>query len=248
MRDKVKLFMVFDILGDVVRTGPQLWYVDRDRLEDVKNHVLDLILICRLLKDDLPSYLDFNKIFDYMLFHDLPEAITGDITAFEGVSKEERERVTKLAIDYLNDKFNKIVDVSGIINGFENKIDLEAKVANMIDKLHSSTTFIKYQAEKDINIDDPRIIPELRNHPFVVKKIAEGKDLADIFYEFHLQSINISDDECKKYNITREDADRIVGVIRSFASEIYSQKIDRTLFDCKDDFPKLAMKYNRKIS
>lgn len=33
----VKLFMVFDILRDTVRTGPQLWFIDRKRLEDVKS-------------------------------------------------------------------------------------------------------------------------------------------------------------------------------------------------------------------
>ena len=45
--DDVKLYMVFDILGDIVRSGPQLWHIERERLEDVKNHVLDLLLIYR---------------------------------------------------------------------------------------------------------------------------------------------------------------------------------------------------------
>ena len=42
---EVKLFMVFDILGDTIRTGPQLWFVDRERLEDIKDHILDLLLM-----------------------------------------------------------------------------------------------------------------------------------------------------------------------------------------------------------
>lgn len=50
LKQEVKLFMVFDILGDVVRTGPQLWHVSRERLEDVKNHVFDLMSITRILK------------------------------------------------------------------------------------------------------------------------------------------------------------------------------------------------------
>ena len=84
---EVKLFMVFDILGDTIRTGPQLWCINRKRLEDVKNHIFDLLLIARILQKRLPNSLDFNKINDYILCHDLPEAITGDITKFEGVSK-----------------------------------------------------------------------------------------------------------------------------------------------------------------
>ena len=48
--NEVKLFMIFDILGDTVRTGPLLWQIERKRLEDVKNHILDLLLIARILK------------------------------------------------------------------------------------------------------------------------------------------------------------------------------------------------------
>ena len=59
-------------------------------------------------------------------------------------------------------------------------------------------------------MNDPRIIPELRNHPFVVEKIREGKDLADIFFEFHMKSVVITDEECERYSISREDADKIV--------------------------------------
>lgn len=195
--EEVKLFMVFDILGDTVRTGPQLWYIDRKRLEDVKNHILDLILIARILKKYFPVNIDYDKINDYIICHDLPEAITGDITKFEGVSDGEIKRVTKIAIDYLTNKFGNILDFSNLLNNYENRTDIESKIVHMIDKVHSATTFIKYQSENNINMDDPRIIPELRNHPFVVKKISEGKDLADIFFEFHLSAVNITEEECQ---------------------------------------------------
>lgn len=178
--NEVKLFMLFDILGDTVRTGPQLWQINRERLEDVKNHTLDLLLIARILKN------------------------------------------------------------------YENRIDIEAKIVHMIDKVHSATTFIKYQSEKDIDMNDPRIIPQLRNHPFVVKKIAEGKDLADIFFEFHLNAVNITDDECQKYCIKREEANNIVDTVKGFAQELYNQKLNGTLLNDEKGFPKDAMIYRRK--
>lgn len=241
----VKLFMVFDILGDTERTGPLLWQIERKRLEDIKNHILDLLLIARILKKYFPDNIDYNKINDYIMCHDLPEAITGDITKFEGVSGEEIRRVTNLAIDYLSNRFGNVLDLGTILNNYENRVDIESKIVNMIDKVHSSTTFIKYQSEKNIDMDDPRIIPVLRNHPFVVKKIEEGKDLADIFFEFHMKSVNITDEECERYAISREIADKIVNAIRAFANEMYNQKLNGTLLDAKKDFPTDAMKYNR---
>lgn len=241
----VKLFMIFDILGDTERTGPILWKIERKRLEDIKNHILDLLLIARILRKYFPSYISFDKIYDYIICHDLPEAITGDITKFEGISNEEIKNVTNLAINYLSSEFNDVLDFKNILNNYENRIDIESKIVNMIDKVHSSTTFIKYQTEKDVNMDAPGIIPSLRNHPFVVEKIAEGKDLADIFFEFHIKAIVITDEECTKYNISRDDANKIVEAIRGFANDFYSKKINKTLFDVKKEFPKEAMQYNR---
>jgi len=243
--EEVKLFMIFDILGDTERTGPLLWKIERKRLEDIKNHILDLLLIARILKKYFPTILDYNKINDYIMCHDLPEAITGDITKFEGVSDDEIKRVTNLAIEYLSNKFGNVLDFRTILYNYENRSDIESKVINMIDKVHSSTTFIKYQSEQDIDMNNPKIIPKLRNHPFVVKKIAEGKDLADIFFEFHMKSVDITDEECKKYAINREEADKIVNVIRAFANEMYNQKLNGILLDAKKDFPNEAMKYNR---
>ena len=242
---EVKLFMIFDILGDTERSGPLLWKIERYRLEDIKNHILDLILIARILKRYLPDSIDFNKVIDYIICHDLPEAITGDITKFEGVSEEEIKRVTQIAIDYLSECFNNIIDFKTILNNYEARKDIETKVVHMIDKVHSSTTFIKYQSEQNVDMNDPRIIKELRYHPFVDAKINEGYDLADIFFEFHMKAVNITDEECKKYRISREDANSIVEAIRGFANEFYSQKLNQTLLNVKNDFPKEAMEYNK---
>ena len=38
--------------------------------------------MARILKKHFPEFLDYDKIYDYMMCHDLPEAITGDITGF----------------------------------------------------------------------------------------------------------------------------------------------------------------------
>ena len=246
--EEVKLFMIFDILGDTVRTGPLLWKIDRFRLEDVKNHTLDLLLISRILKKYLPNNIDYNKIYDYIICHDLPEAITGDITKFEGISETEIKRVTNIAIEYLSNKFNSIIDFKTILNNYENRSDIESKIVHMIDKVHSSTTFIKYQTEQNINMDNPDVIEELRNKPIVIKKKKEGKDLADIFYEFHIKAVNITDEECQKYNISKEDANKIVNIIKSFAQSFYQQKLNNTLLINKNEFPQVAMIYNRNLN
>lgn len=244
---EVKLFMLFDILGDTVRSGMLQWQIERDRLEDVKNHILDLILIAKILEKHLPSYIDMDKVIEYIIVHDLPEAITGDITKFEGVSDEEIDRVTRLAIEYIIEHFNDIMDFATLIPAYEEKRDIESKIVKMIDKVHSATTFIKYQTEKNIDMNKPTIMHSLRYLSFVDEKIKEGYDLADIFYEFHIKAVSFNDEELIKYNISREDADKIVFAIKGFADELYKQKLNNTLFNFKNDLPKDAMIYNRLV-
>ena len=243
-KEEVQLYFVFDILNDVVRRGPILWKVDRERLADVKNHSFDLLLIFKILEKYFPKSLDAKKIENYMMFHDLPEAITWDITKFEGVSEEEIKRVTQIAIDWLDETFKSITNVKEILEGYENRVDIEAKISHMIDKVHSAIEFIKYQSEQDIDMDNPEIPHSLRNHPFVVKKTNEGKDVADIFYEFHMKAVDITEDECVKYGITSQEANEIVSAIRDFMAEMYNQKVNKTIFNIKNEFPNDAMIYN----
>lgn len=69
--------------------------------------------------------------------------------------------------------------------------------------------------------------------------------MADIFFEFHMKSVDITNEECEKYSISKENADKIVNAIRAFANEMYNQKLNGTLLNVKKDFPTDAMKYNR---
>lgn len=241
--NNVKLFMVFDILEDTIRSGPLLWGIKRERLEDVKNHILDLILMYRILEQYLPKNLDGMKMIDYMIIHDLPEAITGDITKFEGISEEERKRVNDIAIYYLISRFDSIINFSELSTSYERKDDLEAKIVSLLDAVSSAITFLKYECEGKIDIKSPNIIPELK--PYVELAHETHKDIGTIFYEYHRKRIKFSDEECKKYNITREEADYITEIITSFLDEFYNQKANGSLINIKSTFPKSATIYKR---
>lgn len=237
-KDNVRLFMIFDILGDTLRSGPLEWAVSRKRLEDVKNHVFDLVVMYRLLERYLPSDLDGMKMIDYMIVHDLPEALTGDITKFEGVSDEERERVNNIAIDFLIRTFNDVLDFRKLLLGFESKKDIEAKIVSMLDAVSSAVTFLKYECEGDIDMNNPSIIPELK--PYIDYAKSAGIDIGDVFYEYHRKRINFTDEECKKYKIERMEANYIAEVIAGFLDEFYSQKKDASLITVSEIFPESA--------
>lgn len=241
MEKEARLYLLFDMLGDLVRSGPQQWKIKRFRTEDVKNHIFDLILMTKIIKPWLPGYIDTDKMIDYAIVHDLAEVITGDITTFEGITREEKERVNKIAIAFLSNEYGDIINLKRLINDYENKNDIEAKILHMLDKINSCIPFLKYDNEKEVDMDNPLIIECLRNNPGVVELRKQGLRLGELFYRWHLKSVNITDEEIKKYNISTEDAKIITNTIKILIKSIHDQI--PIMKEITESFPKEATLY-----
>jgi len=234
---EAKLYMIFDMLGDIPRTGPLIWKVDRARTEDIKDHIFDLIIMVKILQKHFPPYIDIDKIIEYALVHDLEEAITGDITAFEGISKEEKTRRNAIAMNYLIEKFGSILDFKTLMIGYEKRIDIESHILHMLDKVQSSIPFIKYDSEHTIDRDSTNIIEPLRNCQAVQDGRKRGMSVSEIFYEYHLKSVVITDEQIKKYGISESDARKIENAIKAFMKCINVEA--RQIGQICSDFPKM---------
>lgn len=243
MEKEARYFLTYDMLGDLKRSGPVQWKVNRFRTEDVKDHTLDLIVMIKLLIPHLPSFINMSKMIDYALFHDNEEIITGDMTGFEGVSKEEKERVNGIAMRYLINEYNDIMNIKDSLENYEDKVDIEAKIVSMLDKLCSCIPFLKYDFEDKVDMDNPDIIDSLRNNSGVVKLKEQGLSLGEIFYVWHMRKVIFSDEELVKYNISRDIADSIVNTIKLFMESIVSES--KQLNKIVDCFPQEAMVYRR---
>lgn len=241
MENQAKLYLIFDMLGDMKRSGPLLWHVNRERLEDIKDHIFDIIALDKILEPYMPVHINHERIIELALVHDIEEVITGDITEFEGVSKEEKERVNKRAIDYLVQSFGKIFPFKSLFKEFEEKTTIESKICHIYDKVQCILTFAKYDSEELIDMDNPLIIEELRKLPLIENGKKEGKTLSELFYDYHIKAVNMSDEEIEKYNITRAEADSICTVIRAFVDDVVIQT--KRINEIKNEFSKDASVY-----
>ena len=241
MEKEAKFFVLCDLMGDLVRSGPLQWKIDRFRTEDLKDHIFDLILMTKEIKPYLPSYINTDRMIDYAIVHDLAEVITGDITGFDGVSPEEKERVTKIAIDYLKEMYGDINNFRELVASYEEKKDIEAKVLKLLDSISSCNAFVKYDSEHKIDMDNPAVNECLRCNPGVLKLREQYQTLKEVFYIWHSRKIKFTDEEIAKYNISREDANKIVYYARTLMDAIYNQfeHID----EVTSSFPKDATKY-----
>ena len=238
MGEQARLYLIFDMLGDMERSGPLLWHVNRERLEDIKDHVFDIIAMDKILEPYMPVHINHERIIDLALVHDLEEVLTGDITGFEGVSKEEKDRVNQIAIDYLVENFGRLLPFKKLFYEFENNTTIEAKICHIFDKVQSILPFAKYDQEQLIAMDNPLIIESLRKLPLIENGRKEGKTLSELFYDYHIKSINITDEEVELYHITRAEADSICAVIKRFIDDVIVQT--KNIRQIKEEFPENA--------
>ena len=238
MIEQAKLYLIFGMLGDMKRSGPVLWHVNRERVEDIKDHIFDIITMDKILEPYMPVHIDHEKIIYLALVHDIEEVLTGDITQFEGVSPEEKDRVNKIAIDYLTETYGRLIPFRRLFNEFENQTTIESKICHIFDKVQSILPFAKYESEELIDMDNPLIIESLRKLPLIEEGKKEGKTLSELFYDYHIKSINITDEEVELYHITRAEADSICAVIKRFIDDVIVQT--KNIKHIKEEFPENA--------
>lgn len=106
------------------------------RRESVAEHSWRLALMAMLLRDDLPE-IDMDKVIQMCLIHDLGEAFTGDIAAF---NKTDSDRIKEDNIYHtwiqsfptpLKERFQ------FLLLEMEAQLTLEAKVYKALDKMEA---------------------------------------------------------------------------------------------------------------
>src|SRR3989338_6896951 len=102
MENIVELLHKIVKLKDLKRTG---WILKKiPTPESVADHSFRTSIMALLLADKLN--LDKNKCVQMALIHDISESIAGDITPHDKISKEEKYKLEKKAMEFLFKNIN----------------------------------------------------------------------------------------------------------------------------------------------
>ena len=142
MMEEQKKIMEIRKLLDFLKIAEQLKcntrhsYTSNGRLESVAEHSWRLALMAMLVGDEF-SELDMDKVVKMCLIHDMGEAITGDIPAFE--KTDDDRKIENKKVDQLTDTLPEPVrtEWKELFAEMEKLETQEAKLYKSLDKLEA---------------------------------------------------------------------------------------------------------------
>ncbi|KAK4779723.1 hypothetical protein SAY87_015829 [Trapa incisa] len=123
--------------------------------ESVADHMYRMALMA-LIARDLPG-LNRERCIKIALVHDIAEAIVGDITPSDGVTKEEKSRMESAALNEMCEVLGggmRAEEIKELWAEYENNASLEANLVKDFDKVELILQALEYETEHGMVLDE----------------------------------------------------------------------------------------------
>jgi putative hydrolases of HD superfamily len=133
--------------------------------ESIADHMYRMALITMLCPSTLASQLDMPRCTKMALIHDIAEALVGDITPVDGVSKTEKSRREEETVAYLTSGLLGAVPGLGGVDGaagedirkiwreYEDDETMEAHFVHDVDKIELLLQMVEYERSQGGRVD-----------------------------------------------------------------------------------------------
>ena len=131
-----RAFLDFLKVAERLKCNTRHSYTSSGRHESVAEHSWRLTMMAYFMQDEFPE-ADIDKVIKMCMFHDMGEAITGDIPAFEKTSadSDHENNVLDELLDTLPEPYR--TDLKELFAEMEALETLEAKIYKALDKLEA---------------------------------------------------------------------------------------------------------------
>ena len=131
-----RAFLDFLKVAEKLKCNTRHSYTSSGRHESVAEHSWRLTMMAYFMQDEFPE-ADIDKVIRMCMFHDMGEAITGDIPAFEKTSadSDHENHVMDELLDTLPEPYR--ADLKELFAEMEALETLEAKIYKALDKLEA---------------------------------------------------------------------------------------------------------------
>lgn len=184
IKNLLQFYLLATQLKDKIRRGWELWNIDRKRVESVAEHIYGTCILAISIDSEFDLNIDIHKVVMMLVLHEVEEVKIGDLTPFDKVTKEEKRKMGKQAVQEILNSLSKKADYIELIEEFEEMKTRESIFAKMCDKLEADIQCKLYCEEKSIDINKKENAHYLVENERIQKLLANGeKTLADFFIE-----------------------------------------------------------------
>ena len=143
-------------LTQQLKLTPRTGWVNHgvDKPESIADHMYRMSLMAMVAAKEMPG-LDQNRCVKLALIHDLAEAIVGDITPHDPVSKEEKAKMEADAMAKIRDMLGDSLggeEVEALWHEYEDQVTDEAKLLKDLDKLEMIMQAGEYERAQGKNL------------------------------------------------------------------------------------------------
>jgi putative hydrolase of HD superfamily len=113
-------------------------FTSRGRHESVAEHSWRVLLLAFLMRPYLPSTLNWERLAEILIIHDIAEARTGDVPIFDA-NHSKKSEAERAAIHEFRELLPETVGtrIQQLWEEFEAGHTLESRIANALDKLEA---------------------------------------------------------------------------------------------------------------
>ena len=137
IKNLLKFYLLATELKDKIRSGWKVWNIDRERVESVAEHIYGTCILAISIDSQFKLDIDLYKVIIMLVLHEIEEIKIGDLTPFDKVTKEEKRKIGKQAVEEVLITLDKKVQYIELIEEFENMKTNESRFAKMCDKLEA---------------------------------------------------------------------------------------------------------------
>lgn len=183
IKNLLQFYLLVTELKDKIRSGWKVWNIDRERVESVAEHIYGTCILAISIDSQFELEIDLYKVIIMLVLHEIEEIKIGDLTPFDKVTKEEKRKMGKQAVEEVLSTLDKKVQYIELIEEFENMKTNESMFAKMCDKLEANIQCKLYCEENCIDINKKENAYLLKDSRIENLLNNGEKTVADLFVE-----------------------------------------------------------------
>ena len=95
----INFYLLATSLKDKIRSGWEIWNIDRERVESVAEHIYGTCILAIAIDSEFDLNIDIYKVVMMLVLHEIEEVKIGDLTPFDKITQEEKRKVGKQAVE-----------------------------------------------------------------------------------------------------------------------------------------------------